>query len=292
MFILKQFRVYETRKMKRFVCEILVVIVAVKCLIVNSFQAINCVYECKEQIKIDSPAPDGFKVAQKDHGVIEINGQGTPETFEKILRNLVYVNTRRSPTSGRRPLQIKTTINKQTLPMLNLDIVVSSSDTTALKLSGSSRKVVGLNELQKYGIRIAGNLAITADNCLKYLDSARVEVDPPLSSEESLVNPGPLLDVFNLRKDNLPDGKGLIIRGLATLDEYKRVLREIVFVHLGLENLRNPSTVVYHNFKVLNACYFCLFVLVWFVGSGFSTLGENFLRLDHHCRGGGERCQY
>ena len=206
-----------------------------------------------------------------DHGAIEINGQGTPETFENILRNLVYVNTRRSPTNGPRPLQIKTTINKQTLPMLSLDIVVSSSDTTTLKLSGSSRKVVGLNELQKYGIRIAGNLAITADNCLKYLDSARVEVDPPLSSEESLVNPGPLLDVLNLRKDNLPDGKGLIIRGLATLDEYTMVLREIVFVHLGLEKLRNPSTVVYHNFKVLNVsyCYFCVHVLFWFVGSGF-----------------------
>ena len=55
------------------------------------------------------------------------------------------------------------------------------------------------------------------------------------------------------RKDNLPDGKGLIIRGLATLEEYKMVLREIVFVHLGLEN-SEPSTVVYHNFKVLNTC--------------------------------------
>ena len=154
--------------------------------------------------------------------------------------------------------------------MLSLDIVVSSSDTTTLKLSGSSRKVVGLNELQKYGIRIAGNLAITADNCLKYLDSARVEIDPPLSSEESLVNPGPLLDVLNLRKDNLPDGKGLIIRGLATLDEYTMVLREIVFVHLGLEKLRNPSTVVYHNFKVLNVsyCYFCVHVLVWLLAQG------------------------
>lgn len=221
---------------------------------VDPIQAINCVYECKEQIKVDSPAPDGFTVTQRDHGAIMINGQGTPETFENILRNLVYVNTRRSPTNGRRPLQIKTTINKQTLPMLNLDIVVSTSDTkTALKLSGSSRKVTDLNELKKYGIRIAGKLAITADNCLKYLDSARVEVDPPLTSEESLVNPGPLLDVFNLRKDNLPDGKGLIIRGLATLEEYKMVLREIVFVHLGLEN-SEPSTVVYHNFKVLNAC--------------------------------------
>ena len=137
--------------------------------------------------------------------------------------------------------------------MLNLQILVSSSDKAALKLSGSSRKVVGLKDLEKYGIRVAQKLTITADKCSKYLDSARVEVEPPLSSDESLVNPGPLLDMLNLRKDNLPDGKGLVIRGLATLDEYQMVLREIVFVHLGLDALRNPSTVVYHNFKVLDA---------------------------------------
>jgi hypothetical protein len=195
--------------------------------------------------------------------VIEINGQGTPETFENILRNLVYVNTRRSPTNGRRPLQIKTTINKQPLPMLNLQIMVSSSEKTALKLSGGSRKVVELNDLKKYGIRVAEKLAITADKCSKYLDSARIEVDPPLSSEESLVNPGPLLDLLNLRKDNLPDGKGVVIRGLATLDEYQMVLREIVFVHLGLEDISDPSTVVYHNFKVLDG--FVVLYLLFFM---------------------------
>ena len=216
----------------------------------SPFQAINCVYECKEQIKIDSPAPTGFEVTQTNQKVIEINGKGTPETFENILRNLVYVNTRRSPTSGERPLQIKTTINKQPLPMLNLGIIVSDNEKRALNLSGGGRKVVDLKDLQKYGIRIAQKLTITADKCSKYVDSARVEVDPPLNSDESLVNPGPLLDILNLRKDNLPDGKGLVIRGLATLEEYKMVLREMVFVHLGLEDLRDPSTVVRHNFKV------------------------------------------
>ena len=146
--------------------------------------------------------------------------------------------------------------------MLNLQIMVSSSDKTALKLSGSSRKVIGLRELEKYGVPIAARLTITADKCSKYLDSARVEVHPPLSSDESLVNPGTLLDVLNLRKDNLPDGKGMVIRGLATLEEYKMVLREIVFVHLGLEALRNPSTVVYHNFKVLGG-FTVIFILFY-----------------------------
>ncbi|XP_028393758.1 calsyntenin-1-like [Dendronephthya gigantea] len=213
-------------------------------------QAINCVYECKEQIKIDSPAPSGFEVTQKSQKVIEINGRGTPENFENILRNLVYVNTRRSPTSGRRPLQIKTTINNQPLPMLNLDVLVSDNEKRALKLSGGGRKVIDLKDLQKYGILIAKKLTITADKCSKYVDSARVEVDPPLSSDEALVNPGPLVDLLNLWKDSLPDGKGLIIRGLATLEEYNMVLREMVFVHLGLEDLRNPSTVVRHKFKI------------------------------------------
>ena len=137
--------------------------------------------------------------------------------------------------------------------MLNLQIVVSSSDKKSLRLSGSSRKIVALNDLEKFGINIGEKVTITADKCSKYVDSARVEVHPPLSSDESLVNPGPLLDVLNLRKDNLPDGKGLVIRGLATLREYQMVLREIVFVHLGLEDLRKPSTVVYHNFKVLSS---------------------------------------
>ena len=146
--------------------------------------------------------------------------------------------------------------------MLNIEIMVSSSDKTTLKLSGSSRKVVGLNHLEKFGIHIDEKLTITADKCSKYLDSARVEVHPPLSSDESLVNPGPLLDVLNLRKDNLPDGKGLVIRGLATLSEYQKVLREIVFVHLGLEELRNPSTVVYHNFKVLSIFIVACFIAI------------------------------
>ena len=134
--------------------------------------------------------------------------------------------------------------------MLNLNVVVSGTDKTGLTLSGGTRKLVELKELQKYGIRIGEKLKITSGKCSKFLDSARVEVDPPLSSDESLVNPGPLLDMLNLRKDNLPDGKGIVIRGLAKMDEYMSVLREIVFVHLGFEDLRKPSTKVYHSFKV------------------------------------------
>lgn len=134
--------------------------------------------------------------------------------------------------------------------MLNLKIAVSSSDKPTLKLSGGDRKLVELSELQKYGIRIAKKLTVTADKCSKHLDSARIEVNPPLSSKESLVNPGSLLNMLNLRKDNLPEGKGVVIRGLATIDEYMMVLREIVYVHMGLESLHDPSIVVYHKFKV------------------------------------------
>lgn len=189
--------------------------------------------------------------------MVEINGQGSPKTFEKILHDLVYINTRRSPTEGRRPLQIKATINQQPLPMLNLQVAVSSGAKNPIELSGGMRKVISLHELERYGIRIAERLSITADKCAKYIDSARIEIDPPLTNFESLVSAGPLLNMLHLKKQVL-NGKGLVITGVATLQQYTNVLREIVFVHSDVKQLNDPSTVVHHRFKV--TAYVVLFL--------------------------------
>lgn len=208
-----------------------------------SEEAIKCVFECKEKIDIASPIPDGFEVKQESHDVIEINGRGRAETFEKLLQGLVYINTRRSPTSGRRPLQIQATMNKKSLLTINMDIIVDSEDSPKMNLSGAERKMTDVAELRKYGIPIAQKLTIAAGKCAKYLDFAWVRTDPPLTTDETLVNPGPLLDLFHLKKENLPDGKGFVIRGLATIEEYQKVLREVVFVHLA------PTENIFHKFK-------------------------------------------
>ena len=72
-------------------------------------------------------------------------------------------------------------------------------------------------ELKKYGVPIARKLKVAATRCLKYLDCARVEVNPPLNTDESLLNPGPLLDMYGLKKEELNNGRGMVIHGLATI---------------------------------------------------------------------------
>lgn len=176
--------------------------------------------------------------------MIEIDGRGRPETFEKLLRSLVYVNTRRSPTIGRRPLQISATVNNQPLATLSMEVVVETEDSPKLELSGGETKTTAVSELRKYGIPISRNLKIAAGKCFKYLDEARIEVEPRLTKDESLVYPGPLLHLYNLKKQRLPSGKGLAIRGLATIAQYQSILREMVFVHLA------PIEGIRHTFKV------------------------------------------
>ena len=125
-----------------------------------------------------------------------------------------------------------------------MDVIVEADENSKLELSGIQYNKIDIADLKKYGLPVARKLKISAGKCMKYLDFAKVEIDPVLTADELLLNPGPLLSVYNLEKRNLPDGKGLIIRGLATIEQYERLLQQAVFVHLA------PKGNIHHTFKV------------------------------------------
>nr|XP_054768383.1 calsyntenin-1-like [Lytechinus pictus] len=217
-------------------------------------EVVTCMVKCKEGLS--------FNVGNLPVSVARINTARTnltlsgelTEQFSSVLQQVAYVNERTFPTQGRRPLSISTKAScngvEITIPDVSSYVMVLHPHEPTISITGSqatSQTVANLvagikpfktvtivsimteQEEEELGAEqqevTGGN---TPDLITHNLDSCSVLVKQgQLIDGETLTIPEKVLQQHGLTVVN--SDSGIVIKGLATLNDYQNVLRQISY---------------------------------------------------------------
>nr|XP_054768393.1 calsyntenin-1-like [Lytechinus pictus] len=217
-------------------------------------EVVTCMVRCKEGLS--------FNVGNLPVSVARINTARTnltlsgelTEQFSSVLQQVAYVNERTFPTQGRRPLSISTKAScngvEITIPDVSSYVMVLHPHEPTISITGSqatSQTVANLvagikpfktvtivsimteQEEEELGAEqqevTGGN---TPDLITHNLDSCSVLVKQgQLIDGETLTIPEKVLQQHGLTVVN--SDSGIVIKGLATLNDYQNVLRQISY---------------------------------------------------------------
>ena len=182
---------------------------------------------------------------------LRITGNGEPEDFHRILRKVTYKNKCRVPTPGVRVVRIVSKSGQWPLPTFSVNIDVKPAIWPEILIKGCKDLARSLGQIRNFGVPVCRKFKVGGKGCNEklFLDSIEVSVKPAMKKGEFLMFPksenhGTILDDYGMKIYNGSDG--IVIRGVADAEAYRRVLQDMVYVN------RVPNSKLRRQFFVSN----------------------------------------
>jgi len=201
--------------------------------------SIGCTRDCQEYLDIpDVQSRDDLMMSSNvDRSIWTIESDSS-ESFEQLLKHLVYRNTFEPlGPSGQRMLTLKTTLKclgenfTTNLPTFTRRLAIDEIlPPTNIELRGDSNYLFKQDQIDR-GIDLFQTLSILTDNGKREqvdLTDCSINTTPDFDQNEQLIVPNEYFQVNNIEK--VPTKTGLVLSGMATIDIYEKLLRQIKFV--------------------------------------------------------------
>ncbi|XP_013773618.1 calsyntenin-1-like [Limulus polyphemus] len=225
-------------------------------------EVLSCLYQCKESLEeppVDllEPGMELMTNSKKTQVTIEGNSQ---ENLEKLVSNVMYLNTREFPTPGRRNLYIDTVVmcssgKPQKVPEVRSYVMVLKPDLPVITINGTSN-LAREYEAFKLGIELFNTVSLSVNQHHEEefsdvivradykLDKCSVQVFPPLNPDHEYFHLPENLMV-HLDVHHKENNEGLVIFGADKIHNYELILRQIIYYN------RKPAYYLNRAFKLV-----------------------------------------
>ncbi|XP_076359160.1 calsyntenin-1-like [Tachypleus tridentatus] len=207
---------------------------------------LSCLYQCKESL--EEPLTDilesGMELTTNSKKTqVTIEGE-SQENLEKLMSEIMYLNTREFPTPGHRNVYIDTDVTcsngkRQKVPEVRGYVMVLKPDQPRISINGTSN-LAREYEAFKQGIELFNTISLAVNQhheeefsdamvSTDYkLDKCSVQVYPPLNPDHEYFQlPENLL--MHLGIHHRDNKGGLIVYGADRIHNYELILRQILY---------------------------------------------------------------
>lgn len=234
---------------------------------------IQCLNDCREKLEVTgmNDMENGMTVSMNSEMTSLTVFGLTVGSVEKLLRSVMYINSRTFPTPGHRPFTLETHVicsDGQSLPVDSVKTLIMVLEPEKPIIMLNAAKVIETEEHALIrGEKIFYNLTISAFTRTEANEHVHMDSNDPKSSEMIAsddrylldlclirVNPQLNLDVEHIRyPENLLrqlrmeadiSEDGVVIAGADKLVSYVRVLQDVRYVNLRPEDLNSRTFVL------------------------------------------------
>ena len=223
-------------------------------------EVLKCLAQCSETLQLQNAnfLEPGMEVTMnKLRNQVTIKGDNK-ESMNHLVRQVAYLNTKESPTPGRRRLELSTRINcrdgtKRQVPFALSSIVVLSVPQPTIAISGSENTSRGYEQFRT-GVRIFADtkiILLTDRNQEDPLDYAEISIDrcsihvlPPLNPDHEEIHlPESMLEVSNIIGSISNNGWEII--GTDKVYKYEQIVQLVTYIN------KKPAYYLNRQFKIV-----------------------------------------
>ncbi|XP_076320590.1 calsyntenin-1-like [Tachypleus tridentatus] len=228
----------------------------------ENLEVLSCLHQCKESLEEPStdllePGMELMTNSEKTQVTMEGNNK---ENLEKLVSNVMYWNSRKFPTPGRRNLYLDTVVmcsngKPQKVPEIKSYVMVMQPEEPSIVINGTSNLAREYKAF-KEGIELFNTISLTVDQNHEEefsdvvvtidnkVDKCSIQVYPPLNPDHEYFRlPQNLM--LHLRVHHRDHKEGVIIYGADKIHNYELILRQILYFN------RKPAYYLNRAFKLV-----------------------------------------
>jgi len=218
-------------------------------------EVLKCLVQCSESLQL--PATNllepGMEMVTNSHGSqVTIDGDNV-DNMNQLVRQVAYLNTREFPASGKRKLELETTMvcsdgSRRKVPTTVSTILVMTAPQAIITISGTENTSKEYQEF-KAGVRMFAEVKISesqegSGSPREEIDKCSITVFPPLNPDHEEINL-PHFMMKTLKLEGKVTEAGAEISGTDMVYNYEQILRQITYSNM------KPAYYLNRQFKLI-----------------------------------------